>query len=72
VLTSDQKRMLESAIDASSLADVLEALANICREKSQHLQENWQDQRSASLWNRAASRVETCAASAAAQDASIR
>ncbi len=72
MLTLDQKRMLEAALDASSLADVLEALAEICRDKSQHLQENWQDESAAQLWNKAATRVEVCSASTAVQDVSIR
>lgn len=71
MLIPDHKLMLETSIDSSSLADVLEALAEICREKAQHLQENWQDERAANLWNRAANRVETCAASSAVQDVSI-
>jgi len=72
MLTPAHKLMLETSVDASCLADVLDALAEICREKAQHLVANWQDQRAAGLWNRAASRVETCAASAVVQDVSIR
>jgi hypothetical protein len=72
MLTADQKLLLEAAIDSSSLADALEALATICRDKAQHLAENWQDEHAAILWNRAANRVESCAASAAIQDVSIR
>lgn len=32
---------LEKAIDASSLQDVLRAIANICEMKADHIRENW-------------------------------
>jgi hypothetical protein len=72
MLTPEQKLILESLIDASSLADVLETVGDICGEKSQHIAENWQDTPLAALWNRAASRVGTCASSVPVQTVSIR
>jgi hypothetical protein len=65
MLTPEEKLILESLIDASSLADVLETLSEVCREKSWHIAENWQDASLATRWNQAAKRVETCAASTA-------
>ena len=72
MLTPDHKVMLETSIDSFSLADVLEAIAEICREKAQHLSENWQDERTARLWEHAANRVERCAVSPDVCNVSIR
>jgi hypothetical protein len=65
MLTPEQKLILESLIDASTLADVLDSLSEIAYDKAQHIAENWQDGPLATHWNQAAKRVETCAASAA-------
>lgn len=70
MLTPEQKLILEALIDASSLADVLETLGEICDAKSQHIAENWQDKTLAAQWNRAASRIGTCANSVPVQTVS--
>ena len=72
MLTPEQTLILESLIDSSSLADVLETLAEICDGKSQHIAENWQDKPLAAQWNRAASRIGTCAGSVPVQTVSVR
>jgi hypothetical protein len=41
---------LEALIDGSSLTDVITALAVVCREKAEHLRENWQDRSTAKTW----------------------
>jgi hypothetical protein len=61
MLTPDHKLMLETSVDSFSLAQVLESLAEICREKAQHLADNWQDESTAKLWEKAASRIDGCA-----------
>jgi hypothetical protein len=45
---------LEPLVDASSLSDVILALARVCDEKSEHLLVNWQDKATAKAWDRAA------------------
>lgn len=52
---------LEAMVDRSGIGAVLEALAEICREKAEHLRENWQDEVSARMWDRRASALERTA-----------
>lgn len=47
------KDKLESLIDSNSVATVLEAMSQICYEKSLHIQENWQDKSTAKHWDKA-------------------
>jgi hypothetical protein len=72
VLTPEQKLILESMIDSSSLADVLETLAEICDGKAQHIAENWQDHGLAAKWIQASGRVGHCAECKPVQNVSIR
>lgn len=51
---------LEHAIDARGLPEVLNALAAICYEKADHIEDTWQDIPLAKLWRAAGLRVETC------------
>jgi hypothetical protein len=44
---------LESMIDGSSLATVLEALSQVFFEKVEHLRSNWQDETAAKCWDKA-------------------
>jgi len=62
-LTPEQLLVLESLIDSSSLADVLDSLAEIAHAKAQHIQENWQDISLARTWNNVGKRIESCATS---------
>lgn len=60
-LTPEQKLLLEQFIDSNSLADVLDSLAEISHGKAQHIQENWQDESLAKVWDKAAERIESVA-----------
>lgn len=51
---------IEKAIDASTLQDVLHAIANICEAKADHIRENWPATNSeglANCWERAGNNV---------------
>lgn len=50
---------LEQILDSSNLPAILEALAQICHEKAEHIRENWQDEPLARKWNRAGKALET-------------
>lgn len=52
---------LESVLDQSSMPEILNMLARICNEKAEHLASNWQDEHAAKCWERAASRIASCA-----------
>lgn len=41
---------LEALVDAHGLTRVVSTLSVICGEKADHLRSNWQDDRSAKLW----------------------
>jgi len=49
---------LESLIDRASLAMVLEALSQVCWEKADHLQSNWQDSAAAKTWHKAGNAID--------------
>jgi hypothetical protein len=40
-------------VDESTLKQVVEALSNVCYEKADHIQTNWQDRNLAKEWERA-------------------
>ncbi len=44
---------LEALVDANGLANVLEALAELCDAKAEHVEANWQDVGLARLWRSA-------------------
>jgi hypothetical protein len=46
--------VLEGIVDRAGLRNVLFALEHICFAKAEHLEENWQDPRSAKVWSRQA------------------
>jgi hypothetical protein len=50
---------LEALIDASTLAIVLDALADVCHAKAEHLTSNWQDSTSARHWSDMGRRIGT-------------
>jgi hypothetical protein len=41
---------LEHLIDQNSLQTVLNTLADVCHEKADHIQSDWQDTFTANLW----------------------
>ena len=49
---------LEPLIDRASLATVLEALSQVCWEKADHLQSNWQDPVAAKTWRKASNAID--------------
>ena len=61
-LTQKEKDNLESLIDRHGLFPVLEAIAEICYLKADHLTTNWQDRVSARLWEKAGKWVEKAGA----------
>jgi histidinol-phosphate/aromatic aminotransferase/cobyric acid decarboxylase-like protein len=53
---------LESVIDSNSVKEVLDAIAAICLEKSDHIESNWQDIYTAKVWLKAGRKIEALAA----------
>jgi len=53
---------LEAMVDKVGMANVLYALAHISNLKAQHLEENWQDNSGAQLWDRRAATLDKLAA----------
>lgn len=49
---------LEDLVDANNLVDVINALSQVCHEKAQHIEENWQDKRLAKTWETAARKLD--------------
>jgi len=47
------ERELETLLDQTSLAIMLEALASVCSDKAAHIAENWQDSATAKEWIKA-------------------
>lgn len=58
----DAQTELEALVDRAGLGNVVECLAIICEAKAEHIRENWQDARSASVWERCARAIDRCAA----------
>lgn len=58
-LDDEDSRTLESLIDKHNLDEVVQALADICFAKAEHLQANWQDAATAKTWNRAGKALDT-------------
>ena len=50
---------LEQLIDKFTLPQIIDQLAVVCREKADHLRENWQDNNAARLWDRNANKLES-------------
>jgi hypothetical protein len=59
---------LEETIDKHDLDEVLQAISAICSEKASHLATNWQDHKTAALWEKSATAVLKCALSKPVQD----
>lgn len=53
-LSEQQRYELEDMVDRTSLEAVIEALADICADKDEHLRAAWQDVPSARQWEAAA------------------
>lgn len=59
---AELERTIEEYIDKHGMTHVLTMLANICYEKAEHVQTNWQDRTMASAWRRGAKRIDKAAA----------
>lgn len=53
-MQTTDKRVLESMIDKGNVREVMEAIAEICDDKSEHILRNWQDSPLSKQWERAA------------------
>lgn len=51
-LDADLKSELEQIVDVFSVEAVLEALAEICQDKAEHIRLNWQDTSLSQVWER--------------------
>lgn len=51
------KDVLEAMVDSTSLATVVELLAEICHEKADHVYVTWQDCELAAQWTRDAKKL---------------
>jgi len=60
IMMPSEKESLEKAIDEFGLAQVIESLAEICREKVEHLATSWQESNTeqAKTWKRNAVALE--------------
>ncbi len=59
---SDEKLLvnthkLEELIDSIGVGSVLEAISEICEEKAEHIESNWQDRVLAKLWQKVGKRI---------------
>lgn len=57
-ITHDVEDRLERLVDDHGLAAILASLVEVCRAKAVHLESNWQDEQSASVWTVTAKRIE--------------
>lgn len=53
-LNQNERDQIESIIDATSVKALLEAISDICGEKSEHVASNWQDGTTSRVWAYAA------------------
>lgn len=49
-LWNELSNTLEQLVDEHGLTEIVAALQNVCAEKGEHLQSNWQDQGAAREW----------------------
>ena len=63
IVTEKQERALEDLIDSHGLAAIVDAVARVCLLKADHIETNWQDDRLAEYWRRAARTVSAAALS---------
>ncbi len=50
--------ILEGLIDRLTLSAILELLERICHKKAENMRNNWKDEASAKLWEKAARQIE--------------
>lgn len=56
-MAQNEMDTLEAMLDTYDITTVVEALADICSEKADHVQSAWQDLALAKLWDRNAQRL---------------
>jgi hypothetical protein len=56
-MRTDLESILEDLVDSTSVPDVLEALANVCHEKADHLRSDWQDSVMSAMYERVGNRI---------------
>ena len=56
-INQDQMTNLEAIIDKNSLHEVLNALADICAQKADHIQSSYQDKPLAKTWMKASKKL---------------
>jgi hypothetical protein len=66
--TQEFELMVEEYIDSSNVANALDAIATVCREKAEHIRANWQDQATANNWDVVAKRIDTAIGTAMDRD----
>jgi hypothetical protein len=49
---------LETIVDAHSVRQVLQALAEVCAAKEEHIRCNWQDDVTSREWNKTARKID--------------
>lgn len=54
---SSHFEQIESIVDQSSVDQLILKLSRICYEKSEHIESEWQDKKTARVWRRAAARL---------------
>lgn len=55
------ERDLEDYIDEHGVAKLLGMIVNVCAEKADHVQDNWQDRTMARAWREGAALIEDAA-----------
>lgn len=55
--TSLNKDTLEQYIDKYGLSETLSHISDVCYSKAEHLRSNWQDENSASVWEKDAKKI---------------
>lgn len=58
----DSRDRIEQLLDTHGIRPFLEMLSVVCSEKAEHVAANWQDPRTAKLWQRWAERFDRDAA----------
>jgi len=66
----DQERLEVDYVDKFGPRALLASLADICGAKAEHLEEAWQDARTAAVWRRAGEAIQTAASRKAVDEAS--
>lgn len=60
-MKNDITETLEKMIDQHGLLHVITGLDCVCTEKAMHIRENWQDNQTAKIWDKASNALYTCA-----------